>query len=266
MMYPRIRAKAGVSQLKPDYEVKMLLAPTAVLGPDRKLTTAVRTAFGIPSKVLKMSVQFLDTDGRDIYDAGWSPRIRKTEGESGFELTYKKRYSIDAGEIDEALARAAADGFDANGGGYEAQIEWGYEKQTLSISRAKSASSSGYAGMDLPDVDASRSMLIDEAPRKFDDWRADRWGTGALGAARIYGPVLAKRHEGRWSDMKLYIEVWPIRDATGTGTTDIVEASFKTTSRKTASSKHDSLMADLRAKGWLLPEDGLKTKTIMDRY
>jgi len=252
--------------MKPDFEVKLLLKPAAVLDADHRPTKAVRAAFEMPSSALKMNVQFVDTDRKDIYDSGWCPRIRKTEGEADFELTYKKRYPIAAGDIDGALATAAADGFDADASSYEAQVEWGYEKQTLSISRAKSASDAGYSGMALPAGDASRSMLIDAAPRRFDDWGSDGWGTGALATARVYGPVLAKRWVGTWSAMPLYVEVWPIRDAAGTGTEDIVEASFKTTSRKTASSKHDSLMADLRTKGWLLPEDGLKTKTIMDRY
>jgi hypothetical protein len=51
--------------MKPDYEVKLLLQPSVVLGSDRKLTSAVRTAFGIPSSVLKMNVQFVDIGCRD---------------------------------------------------------------------------------------------------------------------------------------------------------------------------------------------------------
>jgi hypothetical protein len=117
--------------MKPDYEVKLLLQPSAVLGPDHKLTSAVRSALAIPSTVLKMNVQFLDTDGKDIYRNGWCPRVRKTEGEQDFELTYKKRCPVTGGDIDSALATAAAEGFDADATGYEAQIEWGYEKQTL---------------------------------------------------------------------------------------------------------------------------------------
>ena len=252
--------------MTPDYEVKLLLVPAAVLDSGRKLTSAVRAAFGIPSSVLKMNVQFLDTDCKEIYATGWCPRVRKTEGESDFELTYKKRYPITAGDIDGALATAQADGFDADASGYDAQIEWGYEQRALSIGRAKCASCAGCSGMELPGTAASRSMLIDEAPRKFDDWVAKSWGTRTLATSRIYGPVLAKRWSGAWSGMKLYVEVWPIRNAAGTGTEDIVEASFKTASRTTASSKHASLMAYLRSRGWLLPEDGLKTKTIMDRY
>ncbi len=195
-------------KMTPDYEVKLLLNPAVVLGSDHKLTSTVRSAFGMPSTVTKMNVQFLDTNSKTIYANGWSPRIRKTEGESDFELTYKKRYAITGGNIDGALTTANAEGFDAGDTGYEAQVEWGYQQLTLSISRPKTASDAGYSG----------------------------------------------------------IEVWPILNAAGTGTEDIVEASFKTTSRTTASSKHDSLVAYLQSKGWFVAQDSLKTQLIMDRY
>ncbi|MEA2218457.1 MAG: hypothetical protein QOJ35_1083 [Solirubrobacteraceae bacterium] len=265
---PRAAAsrRARHASVTPDYEVKLLLDPAAVLGPDQRLTGAVRTAFGMPSSATKLNVQFLDTDGREIYANGWSPRIRRIEGQSDFELTYKKRYPITAGDIDAALATARDDGFDARETGYQAQVEWGYAKQTLSIGRPKSASGSGFGGTDLPGTRASRSMLADAAPDRFDDWLAIGWGTDALRIARIYGPVLARRSIGTWAAMPLYIEIWPILDGAGAATEDVVEASFKTTSRATAGAEHDGLIAYLQSRGWLRAQDSLKTQLIMDRY
>ena len=254
--------------MTPDYEVKLLLDPSAVLNPtDHKLTPTVLSTFSMPTTVTKMNVQFLDTASKEIYAQGWSPRIRKTEGESGFELTYKKRYPVTDTDIDAALSTANEQGFDASDEDkYDAQIEWGYEKKTLSITRKKSVSSSGYSGMDLPGTSNSRDMLIDEAPGKFDDWVSAGWGTGALSSARIFGPVLAKRSVGTWGTLELYIEVWPIRDAAGTGIEYVVEASFKTGSRTAASQGHDDLVALLQTNGWFLAQDSLKTQLIMDRY
>lgn len=256
----------AAANMTPDYEVKLLMNPATTLGSDRKPTAAVLSAFGAPSTVTKMNVQFLDTSAKDLYTAGWSPRIRKTEGESGFELTYKKRYPVGSGGIDGALTTANGQGFDANDTTYDAQIEWGYQQQTLSISRKKSASGSGYSGMDLPGQSDARSMLIDEAPDQFDDWLGNGWGTGKLASSRIFGPVLAKRSVGTWKGRELDIEVWPIKAASGSGTDDLVEASFKTTSRTTASADHDALQAYLQSKGWFLAQDSLKTQQIMDRY
>ncbi|KAK3353373.1 hypothetical protein B0T25DRAFT_590953 [Lasiosphaeria hispida] len=253
--------------MTPDYEVKLLMDPSVVLNPsDHKLTPTVLSTFAMPTSVTKMNVQFLDTSAKEIYAAGWSPRIRKTEGENDFELTYKKRYPVSGNDIDGALTTANAGGFDAGDTGYDAQVEWGYAQKTLSISRKKTASDAGYSGMDLPGTSDSRDMLIDEAPDKFDDWVSNNWGTAKLASSRIFGPVLAKRSIGTWNSTQLYIEVWPIKDAAGTGIEYIVEASFKTTSRTEAGAKHDALVTFLSGKGWFVAQDSLKTGLIMDRY
>lgn len=252
--------------MTPDYEVKVLLDPTVVLGSDQKLTSAVLSTFSMPTTVTKMNVQFLDTDGKGMYNAGWSPRIRKIEDKDKFELTYKKRYPITNGNIDAALTEANIGGFDASDDNYDAQVEWGYQKQTLSISLKKSSSSTGYNGMDLPDLNDSRDMLIDDAPGKFDDWLSNGWGTDNLAISRIFGPVLAKRSIGTWSGLELFVEVWPIRNSAGTGIEYIVEASFKTANRADASLQHDNLIAFVQERGWFLEQDSLKTQLIMERY
>jgi hypothetical protein len=257
----------AASNLTPDYEVKLLMDPSKVLGPDFKLTSTVLSTFSMPTSVTKMNVQFLDTDSKPIYNAGWSPRMRKIEGESDFELTYKKRYNVTNGDINGALTLANNEGFNSGDTGYEAQVEWGYQKQTLSISRQKTGSGSGYSGQDLPAKSASQKMMIDNAPDKFNNWLYSNWGDDQLSNSRLYGPILAKRSIGTWSGIsKFYVEVWPIKDAAGTGTEYIVEASFKTTDRSTASSKHDELVSFLQGKGWFLAQDSLKTALIMQRY
>ncbi|KAF2464383.1 uncharacterized protein BDR25DRAFT_381170 [Lindgomyces ingoldianus] len=256
----------AASNMVPNYEVKLLMNPTAVLGTDNKLKPTVLSTFAMPTSVTKMNVQFLDTNAKDIYNAGWSPRIRKMEGGSNFELTYKKRYTVTNDNINAALTTANGEGFDSTTTTYDAQIEWGYQKKTLSISRDKTASDAGYSGTDLPGTSASRSMLISEAPDKFNNWLGNNWGTDSLSVSRIFGPVLAKRSIGTWSGLQFYVEVWPIKNAAGTGTEYIVEASFKTDSSATASAKHDELVTFLTGKGWFLAQDSLKTQLIMDRY
>jgi hypothetical protein len=170
------------------------------------------------------------------------------------------------GDIDAALTTANKDGFDAGDAKYEAQVEWGYQKQTLSISRKKTVADSVSSGVDLPGMCNSRAMLIEQAPDKFDNWQRNNWGTDALAESRIFGPVLAKRSIGTWKGMRLYIEVWPIRNRAGTGNDYLVEASFKTESRTTASTMRDSFISYLQGKDWFLQEDSLKTQLIMERY
>ncbi|MBJ7312660.1 hypothetical protein ACFOLJ_21205 [Rugamonas sp. CCM 8940] len=259
-------AAPAASNMVPDYEVKLLLNPTVVLDSNYKLNATVLSTFGMPSSVTKMNVMFMDGDAKPIYNNGWIARVRKSEGDSGFELSYKKRYPIANGNITEALYQASADGFTSGDSNYEAQIEWGYQAKTLSITNSKTDSKSGYSGMDLPSTADARSLLKKNIPGKMNNWLSNGWGGNALDTSRKYGPVLAKRSVGSWSGLKLYIEVWPIRNAAGSGIDYVVEASFKTTSESVASAKHDELQAFLAARGWFLAQDSLKTQLIMDRY
>ncbi|OJJ67787.1 hypothetical protein ASPBRDRAFT_185407 [Aspergillus brasiliensis CBS 101740] len=261
----------AVPNMTPDYEVRLLLNPTVVLNPKKELMGTVLSTFGIPSTATmpptatKLNVQFLDTCSKEIYTAGWSVRIRKTEGDDEFELTYKKRYAISGGDIDTALTIANNDGFNAGTTKYEAQVEWGYEKQTLSISRKKKAAS-GNSGTDLPGIVDSRKMLIDEAPHNFDDFKFNKWGTKAIAVSRIFGPVLFSRYIGSWKGMPLYIEVWSLLNSEGTGIEYIVEASFKTKDRATALTEQKDLADCLRGNRWFLTGESLKTQLIMERY
>ncbi|PTD08572.1 hypothetical protein FCULG_00012464 [Fusarium culmorum] len=253
------------SNMTPDYEVKLLLKPDAVLNSGNELTSAVLAAFDVRPGVINQTIQYLDTNEKRLYSKDWSARVRKTENEDGLELTYKKRYAITANNIDAALTKANDDGFNASEGKYDAQVEWGYKKQTLSISRKKSADFK-ISGMDLPEELSSRSMLIEEAPTKFDNWLYDKWGTGILASSRVFGPVHAKRYIGRWEGTKMYLEVWPLRNSEGTGYEYLVEASLKTETYMEASKKHASLMSHLQGKGWFLEQDSLRTQLIMERY
>jgi hypothetical protein len=249
----------------PDYEVKLLLKPSEVLNSEQELTSTVLAAFDIRLNAIKQTIQYLDTIRKDLYAIGWSVRIRKTENEDGLELTYKKRYPIADDNIDAALTIANNDGFDTSEVKYDAQVEWGYQKQTLSISRKKSTDFMT-SEMDLPEETSSRSMLIEEAPTKFDNWVDKKWGTGILAKSRIFGPVRAKRYVGKWEGARIYLEVWPILNAEATGHDYLVEASLKTETYMEASGKRASLISYLEDEGWFLEQDSLRTQLIMERY
>lgn len=257
-----------MSNMKPDYEVKLLLNPCVVLRTGTELKDTVQSAFPDPLTTRNMSVQFLDTDGLELYRAGWSARIRKVEQKPGLELTYKKRYIIENGDIDAALAMAKQDGFDADTSKFKAQVEWGHEKKTLSISRQKTVATpqSLMSGMDLPGEVDSRNLLIAEAPSKFNNSKFDQWGTSTLAVSRIFGPVSVRRYSGSWNGNPLHVEVWSIRKPVGTELEYIVEASFKTESRQIAAQEQGNLIGFLQREGWFLPGDALKTQLIMERY
>lgn len=253
--------------MAPDYEAKLLLLPTVALDDNLNLTSGLQKAFNISPGVAEISVLFLDNDVKDIYTAGWSPRIRKTKGKDEFELTYKKRYAVLHEDVDAALTKAAQDGFAASDSNkYESQVEWGYDKMTLSISRNKKVSDAGIDSMSLLGLKAARKMLVDEAPNKFNDFRGDGWGKRLLQEARMYGPIETKRFTGVWRGVKVNLEIWPIRIAKEARTELIVELSFKQDAMNDNNSLRSDLIDMLRENGWLCPQGSLKTQLIMDNY
>jgi len=249
----------------PSYEVKFLAKPETVLEPSGSLRSEVIQAFGIASVPQAIGVAYFDTDQLELNAEGWDVRFRKKEDKDNYELTYKKRYPIVNGDINAALSLANQEGFDASDDNYEAEIDWGYGKQTLSFSNTKKISTSA-AGTVLPSEQDALAMLLDKLPGKLKKWTSPTWGQQKLTQSRIHGPLTFLRYEGSWNGQKLSLEVWPIRTADGTGTENLIEISFKTSDVSVASQLRSELMNTLESNGWLLPTDGLKTQLILDRY
>ncbi|OAA61778.1 hypothetical protein SPI_04637 [Niveomyces insectorum RCEF 264] len=250
----------------PTYEVHLLLDPTVVLNSDDRLISPVISEFAMPTTVTKINVQYIDTVDEDLYNQGWSCRIRNTENKSGFDLTYKWRLPIANGDITGALNTAYSDGWNSGQHNYDAEVDWYLTFQELSIQRDYSASSKGYSGMDDPTEKDSRKFLISNAPGMFDDWVSKNWGTTELADAVVYGPILTKRSVGTWNGVELDIEIWPIENASGTGVDYLVEASFKTDDYSFASTGRDQLTALLQSKGWFLDESYSKEALVMANY
>ncbi|MEV4424131.1 hypothetical protein AB0K23_01895 [Streptomyces sp. NPDC049602] len=249
----------------PTYEVKINLT-TAALDASFAPSTAVKSAFGITGSAKARSYSYYDTDALALDAQGWSVRLRHKSG-SSFEETYKKRFPVTNGDIDGALTTASAAGFDSTDTNYDAEVDWGYAKQTLSFSNEKSHSSSGYSGTAMPTSTTGRTWLVNDIPGKLQDWNSTGWGKTTLQASRAHGPVNSKVYGGAWGPSDdASIEVLPVVGASGTGTEYVVELSFKTDSYADAADLHADAIAVAEANGWLYHGDILKTQLILDRY
>lgn len=252
----------AASPMKPSFEVKLLLKPEQVLGDNKEMKQEVLEHFQAGTKYERIQVQFLDTANKSLSEEGWFARIRKKEFSKDFELTYKKRYPIPNGVIQDALEVAKKEGFDSNTDSYEAEIDWGFEKKTLSISNKKSYSAKGYGILDLPNEQAAQNMLIEKLPGKMNKWLYTNWGEEMLKNSHIYGPVLMKRYTGDFENIKANIEIWPLSNTGKLEDDFVIEVSFKTNEESIATKQRELLMANLEKKGWLLPKDSLKTELI----
>ncbi|HDR6297441.1 hypothetical protein QCI44_19630 [Bacillus cereus group sp. RP37] len=250
------------SPMKPSFEVKLLLKPEQVLGYNKEMKQEVLEYFQAGTNYERIQVQFLDTENKNLSNEGWFARIRKKEFSKDFELTYKKRYPIQNGVIQDALEVAKKDGFDSKTDNYEAEVDWGFEKKTLSISNKKSYSAKGYGVLDLPNEQAAQNMLIEKLPGKMNKWLYTNWGEAMFKNSRIYGPVLMKRYTAQFENIKTNIEVWPLSNTGKIEDDFVIEVSFKTNEESIAKEQRELLMKSLEQKGWLLPKDSLKTELI----
>lgn len=250
----------------PAYEVKFLAKPELVLNTDGTPRSEVIQTLGLSSTTARnISAEYFDTNALNLNQAGWDVRFRKKDDKNNYELTYKKRYPVINGDVNAALTLANQEGFDASDDNYEAEIDWGYGKQTLSFSNTKKVDTKA-TGVQLPSQQEALSMLLDKLPGKLKNWSSSNWGKQQLTASRAYGPVTFQRYEGTWNGQELTLEVWPIRNAAGTGVENIVEISFKTADSTAVSGLRTQLMQVLENKNWLIPADGLKTQLILERY
>lgn len=264
MVQPSAPVEAAAN-MTPGYEVKFVLNQN-VLDPDSTPDAELSSAFGLPGSGQKIAVEYFDTDGQNLDEEGWNVRLRKKEDKKNYEITYKKRYAVTNGDINAALTLANKEGFDAGDTNYEAEIDWGYGKQTLSLSNDKDVKTSDTKAT-LPSESKALDMILDKLPGKLDDWNGQsHWGKQQLEDSRAYGPVMASKYKGTWNGVEVDVEVWPIRTADGSGTEPIVEISFKADEYADAASNRQKLMDYLNQEGWLVPQDSLKTQLVLDRY
>src|SRR3954447_19871304 len=147
---------------KHDFEVKYFMRPDDILNVNHTPTEYVAQTFELSDKSTDIAMQFVDGVQHELDSAHWNVRLRVFEGKNDLELTYKRRYEVVDGKIDRALADATADGFVSDEHHYDAQVEWGSKKQTLSVSRRKTIDTTG--GRELPTETRSRTMCTAEVP------------------------------------------------------------------------------------------------------
>lgn len=241
-------------------EVKYLLDPALVLDENHELKEDILETLGFTGKVKNRGMQFLDTAEKAYNEDGWSLRVRIKQGDDEYDVTYKKRYTVENGDIDAALALAAQDGFVAGLEDYEAELDWGYSKLTLSIATESSVEKVGYDDTVLPSLEDSIKMIQDTAPEFVKAVEAD------ITAAILCGPVYYPRYTGEQAGMELDIEICAITNAKTGETEYVCEVAFSTDTYEEAAAKRDEIMKILEDAGILLKEDGLKTNKILNAY
>lgn len=254
-----VKAEAN---MVPNYEMKFLINSEKVLNNDNELKKEYRDILNTGKNHETIGVLYIETPGYDFCNQGWSNRIRIKEGSDDFELTYKKRYSIENGDIDSALSLANSEGFDISDTNYEAQVDWGYEKMTLSLSNKKKESTTGYDDLELPKKSDAIKILKNSMPGKLEDWKVKDWGKDTIQNGKKCGPLYYSKYSGNVSGIDIDVEIWPIEDSTNC----ITEISFKEDTYSEALTNRQIIMNKLESNGIMLYEDSLKTQKLLDAY
>lgn len=250
----------------PNYEVKLLIDSGKVLNKEHQLNSEYRDFLHTGKNYATIGVLYIETSDYDFAGQGWNNRLRIKQDKSKFELTYKKRYPIVNGDIDGALTLANEEGFDITDTNYEAQVDWGYDKMTLSLSNHKTASNKGYDDMELPKKGEAIDLLKQHMPGKLEDWMGNNWGKDTIKKGEKCGPVYYYKYAGKLSGIDIDIEVWPVHSKSTGRTEYITEISLKEDTFDAAASSRKELMDILEEEGILLHEDSLKTQKILDAY
>jgi hypothetical protein len=252
--------------MNPNFEVKLFLNPARVLDVEFRPTHEVQKQLGLGDSHRKISMQFLDSRPPRLHAEGWGVRTRVFDHDPLTEISYKYRIPIGDDGLDgveAAVSKARGYHFDHS---YAAQVEWGFDKRTLSLTDKKLAKLHDRGSMEQPSRHRCLKLALHDLPGKLDHWKREDWAFDILTDCSIFGPVFGKRWTGKWHDVKLSFETWAIKAETGAGFEPVVELSFKWEHENEAGILRDRLIHSTRENEWLLEYDVLKTELIFARY
>ncbi len=249
-------------------EIHYLLDPELVLDEENQLKEELLDEFDVEKKGKTYSAAYLDSGDRVFESEGWINRIRLQDGKAdkGFELTYKKRYSVEGTDVAAAVKQAQAEGLDLSGEFWEGQVDWSYSGLKLSVSYKTKCPVEGkesVADLDLPEA---VSIVGDNMPKEERDWKGEQWGSNALESVQMAGPVSFTRYKGTVGEQKVQIEIWEIPGRGSGNAQYIAEVSAKVKNFDDAAQIREELGNRLEEMGILLEEDSLKTQKVLDAF
>jgi len=246
-----------------EYELKFLLDPELVLTDEQLLTEDMCALINAEPEYRTIDVIYLETPARAFDSEGWINRLRWKENKKKIECAYKKRYPLlgtDAETIRSALAQAEADGFTFSKKGFSAEIDWGYEQMTLSVTQEVSGKYKDYKSLAQFSTDDAAAFLKSTMPEEELNWGETQWGASMLDEAQMLGPLRYQRIKGEWEGSEVQVDIWPLPDGC------MAELSFTAAGLESAAAMRAQMAALLEEKGVLLHLDSLKTQTILDAF
>ena len=240
------------------FEVKLLLNSSKSLDSNNVPLKNLQDLFAV-KETNKRTVIYVESSDKSFNKVGWSNRIREKDGKKKIELTYKKRYAVDGTDINSVFEKAVKDNPGFIDKGYEAQVDWGYGKMTLSFAMEVKIDkpAGGLRGFSEEDL---LSAFMSKMPAEESEWMFSAFKSYKIPNVRLAGPIDYMRYTGSYKDVEVNIEVWQIKG------TVVTELSFDADTLATASTLRSEIIDILDKLGILLHQDSLKTQMILDAY
>ena len=247
------------------YEVKFVLDEKILDSNDKsKVNESFIQTFDL-GKVTPIKVVYIDTEERTFLNEGWINRLRIKDGAKKFEYTFKKRYSVKAENLAAALELAKSDGLIGTTG-FEAEVDWSFDKMTLSYKFDADIPNDGFDELALPYLSEALKTAGKNMPQTELNAKGKKWGSKSLKNAKFIGPVVFRRYKGKLNGQKIDVEVWPIENQKTKETTYFAELSFDAASYEEAKNTRQIIMEKLSELGVLKQESSLKTNAMYDAF
>ncbi|WCM63159.1 hypothetical protein [Paenibacillus polymyxa] len=230
---------------KMSYEFKLFVEPKKVLTEGKELIPQVAgLSFSLKDR---MQIYLIDTPDMKLYETGWI--IRNRWKDERWELTYKRRIR-EYNTLENAVKQAINEGFALVD--YELEVEWGFEKKALSLSRDPEIKLEGTS----PDL--WKQTVLDRAPQPFKN--SDVFKIVEQDG-RVMGPVQSAKYKSEWNEEKVHLEIWFIgEDCIAEATMKIKEAT-----EAIAEAKHLQFVDFFKEHNILLEQDMSKTKWALEK-
>lgn len=247
----------------PEYEIMLHLDDTRVLDDEHNLAEWVRTRLETGEKCQGYGVIYLDTPERDYLHSGWINRIRVKEGKKKYTFTFKKRYPVHGGDVESALDAALADGFSPADPDISAEIDWGYNRMTLSLTAEAELKLEEKADIHhLESGEAARLTAAYMPPQERNRANQSQAAPEA-GVLEKIGPLRFVRYTGTLERHSVRIEIWPMPFSGEMRY--VTEFSAKCKTAEEAVKLREDCIRALDEMGILLHDDTFKSEWILRR-
>ncbi|MGE7838809.1 hypothetical protein [Viridibacillus arvi] len=239
---------------------------SAAINPGNEIKYNIKPDFFNESKIIdvflatkkdEVKIYYFDTVNKAFLGADYNHRLRVYKDSNKIDITYKKRFLNTP--LDEAIAITQDHGFTGNESNYKFELDIKGGKKNFAVSRKESLKETTKVSFNEVDIEAAKKLILDNAPKKIQNWDTESWYNNTLAQSVVYGPAKATTYKGSYAGYEADIEVWNYQG-------DImVELSTKEDDASKASVIEKLWRDKLEAEGYLSEDQRGKTAFVMEK-